>query len=806
MKQIQRQQLQQRLSPQQIQLMRLLQLPVTELEKVIKEEVEKNPLLDAAPADESPLKPIEEASEPESDWDADDNDPDGVYDYRLRDEADPNEFRREYVVTESPSVLQQLRTQMAELPLDDRQLMIADELVGSIDDSGYISRPLSLIANDIAVRFGVEVDDAEVEAVLKQLQTLDPPGIAARNLQECLLLQLQRTDDVVAKAVIEHHFDDFVNHRYERIKDDLHVESADLERAIETIQRLNPKPGAPEDTTSSSTASIIPDIILYRQDDKLQFYINDYSLPKLSLNTYYTDMLSQLETENGDKETIKFLQSKATDAQGFIDTLQQRHETMVQVMRYIMVHQWQYLLTGDTSLMQPLRQREVAQATGLDISTVSRMANSKYIQTDFGTIPLKECFSKAISNEQGEEVSVDVVKQELLSTIEKENKKKPLSDDALAKQLNSRGYPVARRTVAKYREQLNIPPARLRKEFIIIFFIALASNLFAQNSYYDSIIAARMRKSAPTQVEKSADNVTSNQQSKGEKSRGKREEKLSQVDGRRGIGAPSVEKTTGVITANRTEKSVAQGNEDKGKSALKGSEDRGKTVETVGEVDIRNKDGIASVWYESTPHHRVNPLGRTSLIAMPDEINLRLVNDVADFCFPVRNVKTSNYGWRWSRGHHGVDIKLNTGDPVKAAFSGVVRVAGKMGGYGNCVVLRHANGLETLYGHLSKINVKVNQEVTVGEVVGLGGSTGNSTGPHLHFECRFLYQTFDPEWILDFEGYGLRTKRLHLDKSYFGIHKPAGKHGVDYKADESRVQETAKQRKPVAVRINVKEY
>ena len=216
------------------------------------------------------------------------------------------------------------------------------------------------------------------------------------------------------------------------------------------------------------------------------------------------------------------------------------------------------------------------------------------------------------------------------------------------------------------------------------------------------------------------------------------------------------------------------------------------TGNATSEATTPHEAYIVPVWYDAFPANRVNPLGRTKTDMLPDEINLRLVADSSDFCFPVKKPKTSNYGWRWNRGHHGVDIALQTGDPVHAAFGGTVRIASRMGGYGNCVVVRHANGLETLYGHLSKINVTKGQKVVAGEVVGLGGSTGNSTGPHLHFECRFLYQTFDPEWILDFKNYTLRTRRLHLDKTYFGIRKPQRGEKSDYKADGSIIREGKK--------------
>lgn len=215
---------------------------------------------------------------------------------------------------------------------------------------------------------------------------------------------------------------------------------------------------------------------------------------------------------------------------------------------------------------------------------------------------------------------------------------------------------------------------------------------------------------------------------------------------------------------------------------------------------------MVPLWYDAFPSHRVNPGGRTDLSLLPDEINLILIRDSNEFCFPVKGVRSSPYGWRWERGHHGVDIALQTGTEVYSAFGGTVRVASRMGGYGNCVVVRHPNGLETLYGHLSKINVKPGQKVEVGEVLGLGGSTGNSTGPHLHFECRFLYQTFDPEWILDIPNRTLRTRRLHLDKSYFGIRKPRNGEQLDYKADKSIIREGKKRPKNVATTINSKDF
>ena len=757
MKQVQRQQLQQKLSPQQIQLMRLLQLPVTELEQAIKEEIEKNPLLDAEVQDEMPLPQTDN----QSDWDSDEEDD---YDYREHLESDPNAMRREFVVSDNYSASERLMQQLSLRHLTERQQKIAAELVGTLDDAGYLGRDLALVTNDLAFRQGIEASQEEVEEVLQIVQSLDPAGIGARNLRECLLLQLERMDDEgLATTIVRDHFDDFANHRYEHIRQVLGVSDEELDMAAETIRSLNPKPLGSDNEDSDTAAYVTPDIVLTQHDGQLSFYLNDSHLPRLSLNTYYTDMLAAMEKEGGDKETLRFLRSKQGDAQSFIDLLQQRHDTITRVMRYIVKHQRQFLLSGNTDLLVPLRQREVAEATGLDISTVSRMANSKYLQTDFGTIPLKECFSKGMATDDGEEVAVDTIKQCLSDAIAAEDKHAPLSDDALAKIFNERGLPIARRTVAKYREQLGIPVARLRRALMIIVLLTtLHTPLFAQ-SYYDSIIAARLANAE--KLEKAAGPAAVKANSKN------KEEKATKVKDK---------KEAKPQTQQRAEESVP--------------------------AAAAAAAYMVPLWYDAFPSNRVNPHGRTKVDMLPDEINIVLIKDTSEFCFPVKDCKTSPYGWRWHRGHHGVDIRLRTGEPIHAAFGGTVRVASRMGGYGNCVVLRHPNGLETLYGHLSKINVKHGQQVAAGEVIGLGGSTGNSTGPHLHFECRFLYQPFDPEWILDFNNYTLRTRRLHLDKSYFGIRQPHKGEELEYKADDSKIRESKKNRKVQTTTINHKDF
>ena len=734
--------------------MRLLQLPVTDLEQAIKEEVERNPLLEA---EEPDVLPLPQTDNQKSDWDSDEDDD---YDYHEHLESDPNAVHRELVVADSLSATERILAQLHLKQLPERLMTIADEIVGTLDDAGYLGRDLALIANDLAFRQGIEASDSEMQQALGIVQSLDPAGIGARNLRECLLLQLQRIDPADepaqpdALAILDKHFDDFASHRYEHLCDTLGLTEERLAEATELIRHLNPKPAGSSTDDRDAAAPVIPDIVLTQHDGQLHFYLNDGHLPLLSLNEYYVDMLHSMEQEKGNRATVQFLRTKQADAQQFIDLLKQRHNTIERVMRYIVRHQRQYLLTGNPDLLLPLRQREVAEATGLDISTVSRMANSKYLQTDFGTIALKECFSKGVATGDGEEVSVETIKQRIAHLIEDEDKHAPLSDDALAQALHDQGMPIARRTVAKYREQLGLPVARLRRLIVWLLLVAGGTlGLQAQQSYYDSVVAARIARAAVQPQTKA-----------------------------QAAEKPTEKKTVG------------------GRKAVRPEADK------VAEESPTAEAYTVPMWYDAFPANRVNPLGRTDLSQLPDEINLLLVRDSADFCFPVRGVRSSAYGWRWQRGHHGVDIALRTGDKVYAAFGGTVRVASRMGGYGNCVVVRHPNGLETLYGHLSKINVARGQHVKAGDVVGLGGSTGNSTGPHLHFECRFLYQTFDPEWILDFQQRTLRTRRLHLDKSYFGIRQPRQGEQVAYKADRSIIVEGKKRPKNKPTVINSQDF
>ena len=757
-------------------LMRLLQMPITTLEQQLKEEIEKNPLLEILPesnGDEEvpPVDPI-----PEEDFASEETDDDD-YNYRERQERDKNQDRRESILVSEGSFSDYLIDQLSMRQLTPRQKAIATEIVGSIDDAGYVSRSIELISNDLAFTQGLDVAPQEVLEVLRIVQQLDPPGIAARNLQECLSLQLHR--DVVddeprqhAMLIVDKHFELFANHNYSRLQQQLGLTDEQLQAASERILRLTPKPGAGASLTSHAQY-VIPDFVVTRRNDELHLTLNDSHLPQLQTSRYYQEMLDQLMAlrtpSRQQLETIDFIRSKTDSANDLVGSLKQRHVTMLRVMKAIMQRQHQFFLTGDSADLRPLLQKDIAEATGFDISTISRVVNSKYVQADFGTIPLKDCFSQSIQGDAGEEIATERIRQALQEVVDKEDKSAPLSDDALAQQLADQGYPVARRTVAKYREQLGIPVSRLRRQLkMVAALLCLMGSvtLFAQQpsneSYYDSLIRARIREG---------------QRQPGTAANGKKGDnsKTPKKGGSLELHEPEPDPTA-VDTA------LASGDE---------------------LIDVMYNATLpppSALWYGSDLSGSYVRLRNVPMDSLPDEITIRLIKDKEKFCFPVKNIITSPYGWRWNRPHRGVDIRLKMGEPVHCAFNGVVRIARPMGAYGNLVVVRHYNGLETVYGHLSKINVKPMQIVAAGQVLGLGGSTGRSTGPHLHFEVRFQYEAFDPEWILDFSNYTLRTRKLYLDKTYFGIRKPRVGEASAYKADKSIVPEEqpkAKSDKPV---------
>ncbi len=720
---------QQKLTPQQVMLMRLLHMPLPDLLKAIKEEVEKNPLLEAEDMPMESLMPY--GDDNTSDLDDDDYD---TRTYTSSGERDGHEWQ----LASEPSFAETLHAQLDMKNLSPTDATIGHELIGSLDDNGYLARDLGIVANDLALYKGLDVEPKDVENVLHTVQSLDPAGIAARSLQECLSLQLHRIakpdkSELMAIDIVDKHFALFSQHRFSLLADKLKTNDENLKPAIDVIQRLNPKPGESSDILGGRSATIIPDIEVFTHDDTVSFAINDRYLPKLRVDKSYMELLQSVQSDNPQaaetSQTAKFINSNSTEANLFIEALNMRHHTMERVMKVIVKRQKKYFLTGVLGDLKPMMQKEIADDTGLDVSTVSRMVNSKYAHTPFGMIRMRDLFTTAVTTGSGEEVSSEAVKDLLRNAVKNEDKRRPLTDDELAAMLNKNGFSTARRTVAKYREALGIPVARLRKGLLTLLLLVSIGTV-PQFS-----MAQSPKKTQNTETNKNGTNSSPHQ------------------------------------TSDRNSTTAQETKNDKA--------DR-----IPGQLP-------ATLWYGNNFSDTRVRLKDMPLDSLPDEINLRLLRKGEQFAFPVKSVKSSPYGWRWERPHRGVDIALKTGEPIHCVFDGVVRIAKPMGGYGNLVVVRHYNGLETVYGHLSKINVKPRQEIKAGDVLGLGGSTGHSTGPHLHFEVRFQYETFDPEWILDFSNYTLRTQRLHLDKSYFGIKKPRGRKGesLAYKADKSYIKE-----------------
>lgn len=757
--------MQQKLSPQQLMLMQLLQLPVTALEQRLKEEVEKNPMLDVSTGENSMMEVLPDTTiQTDGDDMLDDAVADDDYNYRERLERDSVQpFEAAYVSETTFGDL--LNEQLSMKSLTDRQRIIAQEIVGTLDDAGYVGRDINLLANDLAFTQGIEVSPDEVMQVLRVVQSLEPAGIAARSLQECLSIQLHRDENqsdvtVCATKVVDQCFDLFVKSHFDRIMEQLHLSEEQLQGAVERIRSLNPKPGG-GDGESVQSRYIIPDFVVSRQGDELFLHVNDGHLPRITTNAYYQEMLHQLSAQPrltpSEQETFDFIHAKTEDANVLVDTMRQRHATMTKVMRAILRRQYHFFLSGNQADLRPLLQKDIAQDTGYDISTVSRVVNSKYVQTDFGTFLLKDCFSQAIVNNEGDEVSIETVRQLILSAVATEDRQNPLTDDDLARLLTEKGFPVARRTVAKYRQMLDIPVARLRRhlKMLILFLVSLAATtLYAQQpqkeSYFDSLVNARIREG---------------------QTKARAASNTNPKTGKPHAAKPALEIHEPVPEPNAIDTALAAGDE---------------------LIDVMYNSTLpppSALWYGHNLSGAHVRLGNFTIDSLPDEISIQLLKGNEKFCFPVKNIITSPYGWRWNRPHRGVDVRLKMGEPVHCAFNGVVRIARPMGGYGNLVVVRHYNGLETVYGHLSKINVKPMQVVAAGQVLGLGGSTGHSTGPHLHFEVRFQYEPFDPEWILDFSNYSLRTRRLYLDKTYFGIRRPTSSSDHVYKADKSIVPE-----------------
>ena len=487
------QKLLQKLSPQQIQLMKLLQVPTDQLEQRIKEELESNPALEEGDNDEEELSSTDELfkegekqeeefkeesgeSETSNELDLDDYIGDEDYaDYKTRDDnyGDDEEDRKTVPYAVSDTFHENLAKQLGMCDLDERKEKIARQIIGSIDDDGYLRREISAIVDDLAFSQNVVTDDEEIIEVLDIVQGFDPPGVGSRDLKECLLLQLERkahTKTVkLAITILEEYFDEFTKKHYEKLQRQLKLEGDELKNAIAEITKLNPKPGgSAKEDNNNLYQYIIPDFTIINNNGELELKLNSRNAPELRVSQDFREMM--IDYKHGDKkdkkqkEAVMFIKQKIDSAKWFIDAIKQRQQTLWGTMNQIMEHQYQFFLTGDETQMKPMILKDIAEQTGLDISTVSRVANSKYVQTEFGTYALKYFFSESLSTDSGEEVSTREVKKILSEFIELEDKQNPLSDQELMENLKQRGYNIARRTVAKYREQLDIPVARLRKE------------------------------------------------------------------------------------------------------------------------------------------------------------------------------------------------------------------------------------------------------------------------------------------------------------------------------------------------------
>lgn len=469
----------QKLSPQQIQFIKLLQIPTVELETRIEEELETNPALEeGAEQPEESTEQSEEIEEKAETADEEISFEDYLHDdysgYKMQgDGNNPDDEDREMPIATSTSLNEQLIDQLGFLKLDDRQMKIGEQLIGSIENDGYIRRDLEAIINDLAFSMNIETDSDELEEILRKIQTFDPPGIAARNLQECLLLQLERKADhspdvELGITIIEDCFADFTKKHYDKIIKKLNIEDAEtLKASINLITKLNPKPGG-SSGEMVKTQYLIPDFLLTNDNGKLELTLNSRNAPELKISRSYSEMMDTYDKSNKKdkklKETATFVKQKLDAAKWFIDAIKQRQQTLLNTMRSIVNFQYDFFITGDEGKLRPMILKDIANDIKMDISTVSRVANSKSVQTEFGIYPLKFFFSEGISTDSGDDVSSREVKQQLKGLIDAEDKKKPLSDDKLEKLLKQKGYNIARRTVAKYREQLNIPVARLRKE------------------------------------------------------------------------------------------------------------------------------------------------------------------------------------------------------------------------------------------------------------------------------------------------------------------------------------------------------
>jgi RNA polymerase sigma-54 factor len=457
----------QKLSPLQIQTIKLIELPIQELEQRIRKELEENPVLDEnLPSEKEEDEAPREVSLSEY------KDDDSIPSYRLRADNYSKDERPQYnTFSVKESFTQSLQEQLGYRSLTEHQYAVASFLIGSLDDDGYLRRSIDSIVDDLSFRANVETDEEEVLEMLKVVQEFEPSGVGARDLRECLLLQIRnckKTPDTEnAKKILTNHFAEFTNKHYQKIMNRMGLSEQELKAAMSKILKLNPSPGGQiDDSYNDQAQQIIPDFLLEYIDGQLKLSMPRFSIPELKVNRKYADILMEAanSSEREKKEAATFVKKKLDSAKWFVEAIKQRHNTLSSTMQAIVDYQREYFVDGDETNLKPMVLKDIAEKTGFDISTISRVVNSKYIETHFGIYSLKYFFSEGLENQDGEEVSTRELKKALQECVDTEDKHKPLTDDELVEKMTSKGYKVARRTIAKYRDQLGIPKARLRKE------------------------------------------------------------------------------------------------------------------------------------------------------------------------------------------------------------------------------------------------------------------------------------------------------------------------------------------------------
>jgi RNA polymerase sigma-54 factor len=471
--------LSQKLSPQQIQLMKLIELPLQELEERLSREIEENPALESGKENEDDF--YENESDYGDDSNSDENDinvedylsDDDIPDYRLKtNNYSEDDEEKSMPFISGLSFNQFLKNQLSTFSLSEEDQKIAEFLVGSVDQSGYIRTELIDIVDDLAFTMGVYTDLDSTERILKKIHLLDPPGVGARDLKECLVIQLKRKNNSKsvesAINILDNHFELFIKKHYQKIIQKINITEDELRESIKEIEKLNPKPGSAFSEPTKINSTIIPDFKIEIIDNQLVLNLNSRNAPELFVSNEYKNMLSGYQenkkVSKSQKQAVSFIKQKLDAAKWFIEAINQRNQTLLITMKTIMDFQKKYFLTGDESNLKPMILKDIAEKIDMDISTISRVANSKYVDTPYGIKLIKSFFSEGITNDKGIEVSTIEIKKELQSIIDNENKSKPFTDDELTKKINEKGYPIARRTVAKYREMIGAPVARLRKK------------------------------------------------------------------------------------------------------------------------------------------------------------------------------------------------------------------------------------------------------------------------------------------------------------------------------------------------------